>query len=103
MPSCRQRWLGDLRRSDTTQSTWRISVWASASDTATRDHAVSVGAVIVTKDEDFAIRQLLVGGPSIVWLRLGNTRRAALLGRIEADLPAIVAALERGETLVEIV
>jgi hypothetical protein len=33
---------------------------------------------------------------------LGNTRRAALLARMEADLPAIVAALQRGETLVEI-
>jgi len=57
----------------------------------------------VTKDEDFAIRRLLRGGPSVVWLRFGNTRRIALLARIEAELPAIVAALERGETLIEIV
>lgn len=76
---------------------------ASASDAAIRDHAVNVGAVIMTKDEDFAVRRVLLGGPTVVWLRLGNTRRSALLSRIEADLPAIVAALERGETLVEIV
>lgn len=75
---------------------------ALASDDVIRDHAARVGAVIVTKDEDFAIRQLLSGGPSVVWLRLGNTRRAALLNRIEADLPEIVAAFARGETLVEI-
>jgi predicted nuclease of predicted toxin-antitoxin system len=62
-----------------------------------------VGAVIVTKDEDFAVRRLLMGGPSVVWLRLGNTRRVALLARVEAEVPAIVAALERGETLVEVV
>jgi predicted nuclease of predicted toxin-antitoxin system len=76
---------------------------ASASDDVIREYAASVGAVIVTKDEDFAVRRLLTGGPAVVWLRLGNTRRAALLDRVETDLAAIVAALERGETLVEIV
>ena len=76
---------------------------ASASDHVIRDYAASVGAVIVTKDEDFAIRGLLTEGPAIVWLRLGNTRRAALLTRMDAELPAIVAALERGETLIEVV
>jgi len=75
---------------------------ASASDDVIRDYAASVGAAIVTKDEDFAVRRLLADGPAVVWLRLGNTRRAALLNRVEADLPAIVAALARGEVLVEI-
>jgi len=42
-------------------------------------------------------------GPSIVGLRLGNTRCVVLLARVEAELSAIVAALERGETLIEIV
>ena len=76
---------------------------ATAPDSAIRDYAASVGAVIVTKDEDFVIRGVLTGGPAVVWLRLGNTRRAALLARVERELPAIVAALERGETLIEIV
>ena len=76
---------------------------ASASDSTIRDYAASVGAVIVTKDEDFAIRRLLTEGPAVVWLRLGNSRCAALLARVEAELPAIVAALERSETLLEIV
>lgn len=75
---------------------------AGASDDAIRDYAASVGAVIVTKDEDFAIRRLLSEGPAVVWLRVGNTRRAALLTRVEAEWPAIVAALERGETLIEV-
>jgi predicted nuclease of predicted toxin-antitoxin system len=52
---------------------------ASASDDVIRDYAARVGAVIVTKDEDFAT------------------------ARVGAELPAIVAALERGETLIEIV
>ena len=76
---------------------------ATAADTAIRRYAVSVGAVIVTKDEDFAIHRLLREGPSIVWIRVGNTRRVDLLSRIEIDLSAIVSALEQGETLVEIV
>lgn len=75
----------------------------SASDDVIRDYAAGVGAIIVTKDEDFAVRRLLTGGPADVWLPLGNTRSAALLARVEADLPAIVAALERGEMLVEVV
>ena len=74
----------------------------SASDKTIWDYAASVGAVILTKDEDFAIRRLLTGGPAIVWLRLGNSRRGVLLARVEAELPAIVAALERGEPLIEV-
>ena len=39
--------------------------------------------------------------PSVFRVRLGNTRRVELLRRMEANLPAIVAALERGDTLRE--
>jgi hypothetical protein len=45
---------------------------------------------------------ILHPGPSVVWVRLGNTRRAALLKRFDAELLTIVAALERGETLIEL-
>ena len=75
---------------------------AAAPDDAIRQHAEGHGAIIITKDEDFAIRRLLRSGPAVVWLRVGNTRRSALLARVEAELPAIVMALERGETLVEV-
>lgn len=76
---------------------------ATASDDLIRNFAADNGAVIVTKDEDFAVSQLLQGGPPVVWLRLGNTRRVVLLERVEADLPAVLAALQRGETLIELV
>jgi predicted nuclease of predicted toxin-antitoxin system len=75
---------------------------ATAADDAIRGYAAEVGAVIVTKDEDFAVRRVLLEGPPIVWVRIGNTRRAELLRRIDADFGEIVAALERGEALVEI-
>ena len=61
-------------------------------------------SVIVTKDEDFVTLRLTgTGGPAILWIRLGNTRKSALLAALEPLLPAIIEALERGESLVEIV
>ena len=75
---------------------------ASASDGAVRRYADRIGAVIVTKDEDFAVHHILSAGPAVVWLRMGNTRRSALLRRMDDELEAIVSALQRGETLVEV-
>ncbi len=77
---------------------------ASASDAVIWEYALQVAAVIVTKDEDFAQRKMLTEtGPAIVWIRLPNTRRNALLTWFEIVLPNIVAALERGETLIEVI
>jgi len=60
--------------------------------------------VIVTKDEDFAASRILAKqGPQIVWVRLANARRRDLLAWFERVLPQLLAALERGETIVEIV
>ena len=76
---------------------------AGADDRAIWDYAATRGAVIVTKDEDFALRRTLEAvGPAVVWLRLGNTRKAELLRWIQPLLPEIIAGLERGETLLEI-
>jgi predicted nuclease of predicted toxin-antitoxin system len=41
-------------------------------------------------------------GPAVVWVRVGNTTRQALLTRFVAILPTIIAALERGETVIEV-
>jgi len=74
-----------------------------ATDEAIWAHAAQTRAVVVTKDEDFATRrQLTPDGPSVVWIRLGNTTNPDLLLRMEAHLPNVVAALGRGETLIEI-
>ena len=76
---------------------------AGADDRLIWERAADTGAVIVTKDEDFALRRTLEEtGPAVVWLRLGNTRKGALLRWLEPLLPDILAALERGETLVEV-
>jgi predicted nuclease of predicted toxin-antitoxin system len=74
----------------------------TAADKEIRKQAEEIEAAIVTKDEDFAIYRLLHEGPAVVWVRVGNTRRRALLKRFETELGKIVAALERGETIVEL-
>lgn len=76
----------------------------ASSDTAIWDYALSIGASIITKDEDFAQRKIFSrSGPSIVWIRIPNTRRRELLEWFETALPHIVAALDKGETLIEVV
>jgi predicted nuclease of predicted toxin-antitoxin system len=66
--------------------------------------AVERESVIVTKDEDFAVWR--VGSeeqlPTVIWLRVGNTRKAELLNWMESLLPDIVAALDAGERLIEV-
>lgn len=75
-----------------------------APDSAIWDRAMRTQAAIVTKDEDFARRRAMSDtGPSVVWIRLRNTRRWVLLAWFEAALPRILAALESGETLIEVV
>ena len=74
-----------------------------ASDRAIWRYALDVGAVILTKDEDFSVRKTLEPvGPVIVWIRLGNTRRDALLQWFEPMLPEVVSAIARGDGLIEI-
>jgi predicted nuclease of predicted toxin-antitoxin system len=66
-------------------------------------YSVANKSIIITKDADFAIRRAAsTSGPQVIWIRLPNTRRSALLDWFEAMFPAMIAALERGETLVEI-
>jgi predicted nuclease of predicted toxin-antitoxin system len=60
-------------------------------------------AVIVTKDEDFA-DMVAIGGdaPSVVWIRVGNTRRASLLAWFEPLIEQIVVMVEAGDRLIEL-
>jgi predicted nuclease of predicted toxin-antitoxin system len=75
-----------------------------ATDRAIWDYAQRVGAVIVTKDEDFAQRKVIAeNGPKVVWIRLSNTRRSELLAWFERALPRMVEAIDHGEGLIELV
>jgi predicted nuclease of predicted toxin-antitoxin system len=76
---------------------------AQSKDTQLWRYAQDNGAVVVTKDEDFAewVRRGRPG-PAIVWLRIGNASTRALLAWMEPLLPAIVRQLEQGDRLVEV-
>ncbi len=75
---------------------------AQSKDTPIWRYALENGAVIVTKDEDFAewVRRGRPG-PAVVWLRIGNSSSRNLLVWIEPLLPLIVQKLGQGERLVE--
>ena len=74
-----------------------------ASDRAIWLQAQETGAIILSKDSDFVtIATLEDKGPPVVWIRLRNTRRQALLDWFSRLFLEIIAALEQGEKLVEI-
>ncbi len=66
-------------------------------------YALEHDAVLVTKDEDFS-DMLLLGGssPAVVWVRVGNTRRRALLEWFEPLIDHIVELLDAGNRLIEL-
>lgn len=76
---------------------------ADASDRDIWQYALDRKAVIVTKDEDFA-DMIAIGreAPAVVWVRVGNTRRADLLAWFEPLIGQLVSMLEAGEQLIEL-
>jgi predicted nuclease of predicted toxin-antitoxin system len=74
-----------------------------APDTDIWRRAVSTGAVIVTKDEDFAIRRKSVrAGPAIVWLRCGNVSTPALMEWLAEEWLVVVSELEGDASVIEV-
>jgi len=75
-----------------------------ANDGAIWAHALHTGAIIVTKDEDFAARSVqTTTAPVILWLRVGNTTNRVLRVWIEPRLPGIAQLLAQGSRLVEVI
>lgn len=77
---------------------------SNADDGVVWEQALRVGAVIVTKDEDFADRSIRAGGgPVIVWLRVGNATNRALRAWLTPRLPGVFEVLGSGHhRLVEV-
>ena len=76
---------------------------AQSKDTLIWRYAQEHGAAIITKDEDFAEwGRRGRAGPAVVWLRIGNSSRRALLIWLEPLLPLIVQQLEHNDRLVEV-
>jgi predicted nuclease of predicted toxin-antitoxin system len=76
---------------------------AQGKDTPVWRLAQAQGAVLITKDEDFAewVRRGRPG-PQVVWLRIGNSTKRQLFTWLEPVLPTILRQLEQGERLVEV-
>ena len=76
----------------------------SASDREIWSYVRKLGAILVTKDEDFMTMSLAdPAGPPVVWLRVGNTTRRALLETFSELFAAVERRLLAGEKIIEIV
>jgi predicted nuclease of predicted toxin-antitoxin system len=74
-----------------------------ATDMPIWDFAREQGCALITKDEDFvAIRQRASDGVTVVWLRIRNSSRQALLAWFIPRLPEIVTLIDAGEPLIEL-
>ncbi len=66
-------------------------------------YTLSVQAVIVTKDEDFAERaSRTINSPIIVWLRIGNATNPALLKWLQPRWSQVLMLLEEGHRLIQV-
>jgi predicted nuclease of predicted toxin-antitoxin system len=100
LPPALARWIADHGQQADHVADLQL---ADSSDREIWNQARQTGAVIVSKDSDFVTLATLEDeGPAVVWLRLGNTRRKALLEWFGPLLPKILSMLEQGEKLIEI-
>ncbi len=71
-----------------------VELWRIANDE---------GRILVSKDEDFLALALRPDDKGrLLWLRLGNCRKQALLDSFEGLWPAIAEALEDGQQIIEL-
>ena len=76
---------------------------ASADDREIADLANRLEAALVTKDNDFRdLRMRAVLRMPLVWLRTGNMSNRQTRDLLVQRLPAIDAAVARGETTIEV-
>jgi predicted nuclease of predicted toxin-antitoxin system len=76
----------------------------TATDQQIWQEAVIRSAVLVTKDRDFSLlRVARNSGPTILWVRVGKIDNRTLIAQVLRALPSIVAAVDRGESVIEFV
>ncbi len=74
-----------------------------ADDIVIWNYALSSGAIIVTKDEDFAERTArTTSGPVIIWLRMGNATNRVLIRWLTPRWEEVIAHLDAGDRLIEV-
>ena len=70
-------------------------------DRIVADRAIAQGRILLTKDDDFALR-FRQEGLRIVWLRIGNASNRVLIAWLESRWPEVEQALSAGERMVEV-
>jgi predicted nuclease of predicted toxin-antitoxin system len=76
---------------------------ATDTDRQIWEEAVALGRV-GDKDKDFAMQRAAIQvGPTILWIRIGNVGNRTLISRRLQSLPQLRSAIERGETIIELV
>ena len=73
-----------------------------ASDAAVWQYAMARQLVLVSKDEDFTHMVLNSPDAGLIWVRIGNCRRAFLLDLFRRLWPTVVERLESGDRFIEI-
>jgi predicted nuclease of predicted toxin-antitoxin system len=73
------------------------------SDTTIWDYARAIGAVVISKDEDFANRYILGALPKLIWVRWGNTRGPETIRRFESNWNDILESLDADEGFIELI
>jgi predicted nuclease of predicted toxin-antitoxin system len=83
--------------------TARDSGLRDAADPAIWARAIADSAILVTKDEDFALMAAAdQAGPTVLWVRTGNLVNRLLLARFERAWPEIEQHLQAGAKVVEL-
>ena len=73
-----------------------------ASDAEVWDYASRTASVLISKDEDFANLALHKPTARLIWLRIGNCRKAYLLELFRRKWPAILELFKDGADVVEV-
>ena len=73
-----------------------------ATDSVVAEAARQVGAVVLTKDADFADEVERSGSPPVLWVRTPNTATRDLKPVLLTELPAALEAIRKGRRLLEI-
>jgi predicted nuclease of predicted toxin-antitoxin system len=74
-----------------------------ADDRSIWTYVTSQKSVLITKDSDFLHLANRTGSSgSLIWVRIPNCRKAALLAAFERALPAVIDGLNAGDRVVEL-
>ena len=74
-----------------------------ASDLAVASEADRLGAILISKDEDFCqFSQRGILASPLLWIRIGNTTNAHLWNVLQPLLPEIERSFAAGEKIVEL-